>query len=182
MRITLSKFTRRGFLTGSAGVVAALPPQLALHQALANTVSGATTPSAPFGTVQLPRVRLRGYGAVSATFHRVHELGGPASILHIQCDTEREALLVQAKYLSDIGLLPGVEPSMLPAPHGNITAHRIAAGGLLVACAVGKEVYILLATHANDLVALCARHLPALARPHRRSCPALRLIAGTSTA
>ena len=55
---------------------------------------------------ELPKVSLRGYGAVSGTYW-VSGSGG--AVLEIACEDKPKAQLLQAKYLSDVQLLPNVK-------------------------------------------------------------------------
>src|SRR5579862_7054645 len=159
-RRNLSKpITRRALLAGSVGITA-LHPRLPLYQALANALSETKPRSGPKDTVTLPPLALRGYGTLSATFHRVGGADGAASVLSIRCDTPQKALLVQAKYLSDVGLLPGVEPITIEMAHGKVTAHRQAATGCVAACTVGEEAVLFAAVTPKDLAEQCARRLP----------------------
>ena len=146
--------------------MAAFDPLLPRFQAHADALVGTKAEHIPSGGVELPRISLRGFGAVSATFQRFPAPGGPTSILTLHCETLGKALLVQAKYLSDIGLLPGIEPFVLKTPHGARAAHRMASGALCAACAVEKVVYVFSAKRAQDLIALLAAHLPTPAPPH----------------
>ena len=63
-----------------------------------------STPSAAV----YPAVKLRGYGVVAGTFTETKINGRSAGVLRIVCQNEDKAKLVQAKYLSDLQLLPGV--------------------------------------------------------------------------
>ena len=68
----------------------------------------AAPPPAPHSTAY-PPARLRGYGVVAGTFTATQIDGKSASTLIIVCEDQEKAKLVQAKYLSDLQLLPGVE-------------------------------------------------------------------------
>ena len=68
----------------------------------------AAPPSAP-RTVVYPPVKLRGYGLVAGIFAATEIDGQSAGALRIVCQNQAKAKLVQAKYLSDLQLLPGVE-------------------------------------------------------------------------
>ncbi len=54
---------------------------------------------------QLAPVALRGYGTLAGTYKALPK---GASSLEIRCQTPAQAQLTQAKYLSDLGVLPGV--------------------------------------------------------------------------
>lgn len=96
---------------------------------------------------QLPPVSLRGYGTLSGTFS---ELPKGASSLEISSQTPAKAQLVQAKYLSDLSVLPGVEfrPDGVAIARGQ---------GAIVAARVGKTVRILTAPDEASLRALMKR-------------------------
>src|SRR6185436_18573358 len=81
----------------------------------------------------LPPVQLRGYGKVSGTFS---ELPNGASLLEINCESVAKAQLVHAKYLSDLGLLPGVAEITLP---NQVAAREIAGQGAVAALRDGAE-------------------------------------------
>jgi hypothetical protein len=158
------KITRRALIVGTAGVgvtglgaiqrlqrPAPEPPQ---------TPAAAHGPGLPEEAVSLPQIALRGYGTVSATFHRIAGAHGAASVLRTRCESPQKALLMQAKYLADAERMPGIEPLTLQLPSGRIAAHRSTAGGCIAACAIESEVLIFAAADAADLTTLCARHLP----------------------
>lgn len=63
-----------------------------------NAAQDATIPE------DFPPAKLRGYGTISATFRKQAD----GSVLSIQCEDEGKAKLLQAKYLSDLCVLPGV--------------------------------------------------------------------------
>jgi hypothetical protein len=81
-----------------------------------------------------PPVKLRGYGTVSGD---VVALAHGASRLTIHCESEAKARLLEAKYLSDLGLLPGVTP----AP-GNVAERQIEGQGIIAASRDGNDVII----------------------------------------
>ena len=98
-------------------------------------------------TTRLAPVALRGYGTISGDFK---VLPGDASSLEIRCQTPAQAQLTQAKYLSDLGVLPGVE----------FQADGVAAvrgQGAIVAARVGSNVTILAAPDAATARALLKR-------------------------
>ena len=91
--------SRRSFLAAAAGLLSALSSlDLLITQA-----DGAA--AAPATAVTLPPLTLRGYGTISGTFRSLH--AGQSSLTHVTCDSPQKAHLVQAKYLSDLGLLAG---------------------------------------------------------------------------
>ena len=72
----------------------------------------------------LPAKTLRGYGTLAAVSHRVETKDGPASVLRIACDSPQHALLTQAKYSSDVSLLPGTDAITVTAGSRRIPARR----------------------------------------------------------
>jgi len=55
-----------------------------------------------------PSLPLRGYGKLFGTYARWDMPGGSASVLCIRCENPDKAKIVHFKYLSDLGVLPGV--------------------------------------------------------------------------
>lgn len=98
-------------------------------------------------------VNLRGYGTVSGSFHT--ETDG--SVLTITCQDEDKAKLVQAKYLSDLGLQPGVSQVMTPVA----TIYVIDGQGAVAAFRSGAKVMILTGRSDQSLRALIGRLKPA---------------------
>lgn len=82
--------------------------------------------------VVLPEKKLRGYGRLSAQWSELNLAGGKGSLTKITCESPEKALLVQAKYLSDLGLLPGVDTETLAAGKRSL-AVRHAPGGASIA-------------------------------------------------
>jgi hypothetical protein len=111
-------------------------------------------------TMTLPAKVLRGYGELSAVFHSMKTADGTASLTRITCQSPQKALLVQAKYLSDVGLLPGSEADTLAVGARSIPVRRAPAGGALACCAAGREVLILAAPSPKALANLIDRHVP----------------------
>ena len=112
-----------------------------------------STPSVLLGTVNL-----RGYGAVSGTYRTMSLLPG-ASVLEITCESTAKAQLVLAKYLSDLGCLPGVSDVALPATPA-ITAHEITGQGAVAAVRLGNKVEILTAVDLTALALVVSTALP----------------------
>ena len=98
-------------------------------------------------------VDLRGYGAVSGSF-RV-ETGG--SVLEITCEDESKAKLLQAKYLSDLAALPGVNIEAGRNP----TVYAVDAQGSVAAFRAANKVTILAAAGDEELKALIQQVKPA---------------------
>jgi len=99
----------------------------------------------------LPEVQLRGYGSVSGVFLK-NEQG--ASILQINCENDDKARLVQAKFLSDQQVLPGVKPTSLKTTLGSLNALDAEGQGILGALRVGSTVYIPAATSPEGWTSL----------------------------
>jgi hypothetical protein len=116
------------------------------------------TPSdapAPF-----PPVKLRGYGTLSAEQKLI--AGAPqSSVLVVTCDSEAKAQLVLAKYLSDLGELPGVTPLPLTTPLGPVAARQAGAQGAVAAVRCGRQVSLFTAADGPALQALIAGNIPA---------------------
>jgi hypothetical protein len=100
---------------------------------------------------------LRAYGTVSGTYRDWPLASGPASILQINCQDIDKAKLVQAKYVSDLQVLPGVSPAT-DAPDG-LKAFRLIQRNYLAAVRYGTEVFVLNAANAADLHTLYTEHL-----------------------
>jgi len=87
------------------------------------------------GTVDhFPAVKLRGYGTVSGDLTALQH---GASRLTIHCESEAKARLLEAKYLSDLGLLPGVTSSP-----GNLAERQVQGQGIIAASRDGRDVII----------------------------------------
>ena len=109
------------------------------------TVAAAETPQV------LPSVKLRGYGAVAGEFSATRLPGGGGSLLQIHCEDVAKARLLHAKYLSDLGLLPGVRAGTLAGPGGPVAYRAIDRQGAIAAVRAGGDVCILTAANAGDL-------------------------------
>ncbi|MDQ3815674.1 MAG: hypothetical protein M3347_17305, partial [Armatimonadota bacterium] len=72
-------------------------------------------------TLTLAPVQLRGYGKVSGQFRKIDQPPG-ASVLQITCESAAKAQIVHAKYVSDLGLPPGVSEITLP---GGVVAREV---------------------------------------------------------
>lgn len=110
------------------------------------------------GRRELPAVKLRGYGTVSGTFRPSED--GSAAVLTIRCQSEEKARLVQAKYLSDLGLLPGVARTGLLSGRGKIRVSEVAGRGYIAAVRVGPEVLIIAAPTHQALASLLEKQGP----------------------
>jgi hypothetical protein len=91
----------------------------------------------------LPPVKLRAYGTLSGSFHKLEADGYAASVLLIRCESGEKAQLVQAKYLSDVGLLPGVRALSLATSRGQVPARAVEHGGFIAAASSGDSVFVL---------------------------------------
>lgn len=86
-------------------------------------------------------LKLRGYGTVSGSFWEEPN----RSVLEITCESEKKAKLLHAKYLSDLGQLPGVT---VDQPTG---IHRINGQGAIAAYCKKRTVTLLSAAEASQL-------------------------------
>lgn len=96
----------------------------------------------------LPPASLRGYGTLSGTFSPA--LSNRASVLQINCENPAKAQLVQAKYLSDLGSLPGVR---VQADGVRLVRQQ----GAVAAARVGTQVFVIAAPDAATARALIAQ-------------------------
>jgi len=114
----------------------------------------------PAGAVEVkkwPAAPLRGYGKVSGAYARWELPGGSASILCIRCESPEKAKIVHAKYLSDLGVLPGVWDAA--ATQRGIPYRECGTGGIaFTAGLAGSEVCIFEAANATDLASLVQQH------------------------
>ena len=107
---------------------------------------------APVRSADFPPVKLRGYGTLSGQVATGTAADGSStSLLTITCDDEEKAKLVQAKYLSDLQVLPGVQPKTVRGREGVIPAYEVEGEGAITAARVGAKVYILTARSADAL-------------------------------
>jgi len=84
-----------------------------------------------------------------------------ASILQINCQDEAAAKLVLAKYLSDFGLLPGVNPFTVNTKHGSLIGRQADGQGCVLVVRSGRKVFVLAAAQQSDLQSLVDENLPA---------------------
>jgi len=146
--------TRRNFLAGVAGLIAA-PEILSSGRAAAPSVSGGGP------VIVLPAVSLRGYGTLSAVFRHV----GDASLTHVTCESAAKALLTQAKYLSDLERIPGMKEVTLKLHGQAIPSRKAALGGVIACCADGQDVLIVAAPSEERAAALLGTALTQAVRP-----------------
>lgn len=101
-------------------------------------------------------IALRGYGTVSGTQTRFSVNGGRAASLQIVCESPEKAKLLHAKFISDLGLMPGVEAKKLKMAGGDVAAWSVAEQGWVCAIVSGGEVVILSASKQPLLNSLYA--------------------------
>ena len=144
--------SRRSFLAGAAGLVTGVGSLdlLPLSNASAAGAAGSTP-------LTFPPTTLRGYGAISAVFRPLHD--GQSSLTHIHCESPQKALLTQAKYLSDLGLLPGARSDTLSVGGHDIPIQHTASGGA-IACYARGDVLILAGESAEKLKLICEEFTP----------------------
>ena len=111
------------------------------------------------GTESFPPAKLRAYGTLSAERTLVPDQP-QSSVLVVACESEPKAQLVLAKYLSDLGLLPGVNPLPLDTARGKVSARQIGDQGVVAAARVGAKVYIFTAADGPALKSLYEDTLP----------------------
>lgn len=106
---------------------------------------------------EFPAELLRGYGKISGTF-----LGEPGkSLLELTCESEEKAALAQAKYLSDLGVLPGVAAGDLSLGDSGISAWKVEGQGMIAAVRSGARVFIGAAETETGLAAVLKEKLGA---------------------
>ncbi|MEI6493649.1 MAG: hypothetical protein WCO94_13950, partial [Verrucomicrobiota bacterium] len=108
--------------------------------------------SSDVGEIFAP-VLLRGYGTVSGVFRKMPE----GSVLEITCEDAGKAKLLQAKYLSDLHVLPGVAEKS----GKKFTSHEVEGQGSIAAFCDANKVTILAAESGKALAALAAQVKPA---------------------
>jgi hypothetical protein len=109
------------------------------------------------GPNHFPPVKLRGYGTISG--ERM-VIGPQSSILRVTAESVPKAQLVLAKYLSDLGELPGVTPQLMTTADGSVSARQIDGQGAAVAIRSGVNVYIFTAADLKSLQQLVEDHVP----------------------
>jgi len=106
----------------------------------------------PGRSADFPPVKLRGYGTLAGEITTGTAADGSAtSVLKIACDDAEKAKLVQAKYLSDLQLLPGVQAVTVAGREGAIAAYGIEGQGAILAARDGANVFVLSAGSADAL-------------------------------
>ena len=129
---------------------------------LVQPVLGDPAAPVPGGSLHLtqkgtfPPAKLRGYGTISGSFAS----GDTASLLAIHCENEAQARVLQAKYLSDLGLLPGVTSWTVVTKRGTITTRAVKDQGMIAALRSGADVFVLAAQNEKEVAALADENLP----------------------
>jgi hypothetical protein len=108
-------------------------------------------------------IKLRAYGTLSGE-RKTMPADPQASVLLITCDSLPKAQLVLAKYLSDLGLLPGVSPLPLTTDRGPVGAYQVDKQGVVAAARCGRQVFIFTAADGPGLQALVNSNVPATAK------------------
>ncbi len=114
-------------------------------------------------TEKMPVVALRGYGRVSGTLWQAPAGISPVSILQINCENEAKAQVLHAKFLSDLGLLPGVKPLRMETRRGALVAQSVEGQGAVAGLRCGAVVVVLAASREADLKVLYEDSLSAAA-------------------
>ena len=158
--------SRRTFVA-NATVLAIIGKLAELDLALRACAQSASSPHAPVvpiqGTpIQLTPTTLHGFGTLTAQFHSLD--GGRSSVTHITCESAQKALLTQAKYLSDLERLGGMQAagrqdiSVVKGTyrhHGvSIPVHTTPTGGVVACYGRGQHVIIIAAADKARLAAL----------------------------
>jgi hypothetical protein len=134
-----------------------LPLSLAVLLALSPFLLRAQAAPSAESTRHFAAVKLRAYGTLSGE----EKTDGQTSSLIITAESDAKAKLVLAKYLSDLGELPGVSTLSLDTARGAVTGHAIEKQGAIAALRCGPQVVILTAPDATALPALVAANVPA---------------------
>lgn len=87
-----------------------------------------------------PPVKLRGYGTVEGLLKVAPDR--QSSILEITCEDEGKARLLQAKYLSDLYSLPGVEAESSMINGVEVSVQKVISQGVIAAMRSGTKVSI----------------------------------------
>jgi hypothetical protein len=114
--------------------------------------------------VDYPEANLRGFGKVSGTLNATDADGQTGSVLTVACENEEKAGLLQAKFLSDEQLLPGVDKITTNANQWGfgsfrfggtpVTAYEVKNQGFLVAIRLGAKVFLIASSSREGLIAL----------------------------
>jgi hypothetical protein len=159
-----SRSLGRGPLATHRCAAAAL--RLALAAALFATDLGRldAAPSAAPQSLMFPTVKLRGYGALGGAYTATEIDGQSLGALRIDCENPQKAKLVQAKYLSDLQALPGVdraEDAAIRAGKTRLAVYAVRGQGFVVAARCGATVWILAAPTRAALQRLIEQDLAA---------------------
>jgi hypothetical protein len=106
----------------------------------------------------LPPVKLRGYGELSGKWQTFDH----GSLLQIACESEDKARIAQAKYISDLQELPGVQASSVQGPQGLMATWTFGTE-VFLAARDGTNVDVLTADSPAALLKLAQTALPATA-------------------
>jgi len=157
-------------LTAHAVLAAhALPLQLAGCFLVLGIGGLFAAPPAASQSAQYPPAKLRGYGTVRGTFTAAEIVGQSAATLKIICDDDEKAKLLQAKYLSDLQVLAGVEraePGLGQRPGetsrfgpDRLAVYAVKDQGFIVAARAEATVWIMAAPTRAALAELVDRTL-----------------------
>ncbi len=108
---------------------------------------------------EFPAVNLRGYGTLSGELWTAP--GGASSSLRIVCENAERAKVLHTKYLSDLGLLPGVKSISADSGQRKLTGRSVDGQGGIVAVRCGRDVLIVASADAARLPALCDERIGA---------------------
>lgn len=116
---------------------------------------------------EFPEIGLRGYGKISGTQWKNE--AGTASVLELVCGDEEHARLTQAKYLSDLAVLPGISATEIVISGKKLSAWAAKDQGILAAVRAGARVFIGAAENSDALAAVLTEKLAATAVEHANS-------------
>lgn len=128
--------TRYGFVVSAISVFTLLSFSSCLHS------------ESPAPKQVLEKVALRGYGNLSAKLWSWPN----GSILEINCENESKAKLTEAKYLSDLTVLPGVQARSLQTKQGVLNALAVDGQGMVAAVRIGNKVYLAASPNESGLL------------------------------
>lgn len=103
-------------------------------------------------------VRLRGYGLVSGA---LRTSAGGGSILRVETESPQKAALLQAKFLSDLALSPGVQSAQLTVGTTQVAVSEARSQGVVAALGQGKSVFLVAAPNRAQMLSLLGA-VPAL--------------------
>ncbi len=101
-----------------------------------------------------PLKALRGYGAIAGRGYLFTSKGQRGSLLVIACENEAKAKLLQAKYLSDLTVLPGVQVAEQRVKGQALQVMQVRDQGIIAALRAGTRVTICAASDAALFAAL----------------------------